>query len=60
MLWLEKVIQLVFRLQAMGVKCDPKLIDDLVNELQEVTRAREESQANSQGTCIPEYSVLSS
>jgi hypothetical protein len=58
MLWLEKAIQLVFRLKAMGVECDPKLIDDLVNELQKVTRAREESVANLQGTCVPEYSRL--
>ena len=58
MLWLEKAIQLVFRLKAMGVECDPKFIDDLVNELQKVTRAREESVANLQGTCVPEYSRL--
>jgi hypothetical protein len=60
MLWLEKAIQLVFRLQAMNVVDDPQAIDDLIKELQKVTRAREESVANLLGTCVPEYSRLSS
>jgi hypothetical protein len=60
MLWLEKAIQLVFRLQATDVEFDRKLIEGLVHELQTVTRTREESAANLQGTCVPEYSRLSS
>jgi hypothetical protein len=33
---------------------DRKAIDDMVDELQKVTRLMEESEANQQGTCVPE------
>ncbi|RWB20399.1 MAG: hypothetical protein EOQ40_15140 [Mesorhizobium sp.] len=59
MLWLENALQITFRLREIGIQ-DPKLIDYLVNELQKVTRMREESLANLQGTCVPEYLRLSS
>jgi len=33
---------------------DRKAVDDMDDELQKVTRLMEESEANQQGTCVPE------
>lgn len=57
MLWLEKVVQMVFRLRDLGIE-SPEITNDLIDELHKATRLREESVANLQGTCVPEYSRL--
>ena len=55
--WLEKMIQIIFRLRDLGIE-SPKITNELIDELHKVTRLREESVANLQGTCVPEYSRL--
>jgi hypothetical protein len=59
MLWLEKMIQIIFRLRDLGID-SPEITGELIDELHKVTRLREESVANLQGTCVPEYSRLAS
>ncbi len=48
----EKLLQIVFRLQGLGIS-DPKLKADLVDEVHLLTRLREESQSHLHGTCEP-------
>lgn len=55
MLWMEKAIQIALRLRRMGIG-DSVSFDDAIEELQRVTRMREESVAHMQGTCVPEHS----
>jgi hypothetical protein len=57
MLWLEKMIQIIFRLRDLGID-SPEVASELIDELHVATRLREESAANLQGTCVPEYSRL--
>jgi hypothetical protein len=57
MLWLEKMIQIIFRLRDLGID-SPEITNELIDELHKVTRLREESAANLQGPCVPEYSRL--
>jgi hypothetical protein len=57
MLWLEKMIQIIFRLRDLGIE-SPEITNKLIDEFHKVTRLREESVANLQGTCVPEYSRL--
>jgi hypothetical protein len=55
--WIENALQIFFRLEKLGLPAS-SVIDELVDELQRVTRAREESSANIAGTCEPESSKL--
>lgn len=57
MLWLEKAVQILFRLRDMGIE-NSKATDALIDELHKVSRLREESAAHIPGTCVPEYSQL--
>ena len=57
MLWLEKMIQIIFRLRDLGIE-SPEITGKPIDELHKVTRLREEFVANLQGTCVPEYSRL--
>lgn len=57
MLWLEKMIQIIFRLRDLGIE-NREITNELIDEFHKVTRLREESVANLQGTCVPEYSRL--
>jgi hypothetical protein len=57
MLWLEKAVQILFRLRDMGIE-DSATTEALIDELHKVTRLREESVAHIPGTCVPEYSQL--
>lgn len=57
LLWVQKSLQILFRLRDLGIH-DAKLIDFMIDEMQKVTRAFEESSANAQGTLVQEYSEL--
>src|SRR5258708_15269360 len=57
MVWLEKMIQIIFRLRDLGIE-SPEITNELIDELHKVVGMREESVANLQGTCVPEYSRL--
>jgi hypothetical protein len=57
LLWIEKVLQIVFRLRGLGIG-DDAITLDLINELHLLTRLREESVAHLQGTCVSGDDVL--
>jgi hypothetical protein len=43
--------------EGLGVS-DPKLKDELIDEVHKLTRLREESQAHIHGTCLPDSGIL--
>jgi hypothetical protein len=53
----EKLLQIVLRLEGLGAS-DPKLKDELIDEVHKLTRLREESQSHIHGTCLPDSGVL--
>jgi hypothetical protein len=57
LLWIEKVLQIVFRLRGLGIG-DAATTLDFINELHLLTRLREESVAHLQGTCVSSDDVL--
>jgi hypothetical protein len=56
-LWVQKSLQLLFRLRDLGLQ-ERSTVDFMIDEMQKVSRAFEESSANGQGTCVSEYSRL--
>ena len=53
----EKLLQIVMRLEGLGLS-NPRLKDELIDEVHKLTRIREESQSHIHGTCLPDSGVL--
>jgi hypothetical protein len=57
LLWVEKLLQIVFRLEQLGVS-NPNLKAELIDEVHRLSRLREEVQSHIHGTCTPDSAEM--